>query len=151
MTIERLTRPTEILTLWDFFVQGLLFLENEARERYDFEQMQKLLCQLAASPSAFVAVAYDDNGQPVSFAAAQENSLPFGQSRTAVVLIAYHRPEFQQATLLLEGAFENWCREVGIKSYSLTSKRKTGAVIRCLRHRKYGFKRPYLVFEKDII
>lgn len=151
MTFERLQLPSQVLEHWAFFSEGFAYLQAEAREHYDAVQMQKLLCHLSAQPAAFVGLVIRDDGTPICFGVGEENTPLFSQTRTATVRAVYHRPGLSNATLLLAGAFETWCREKGIKSYTVTTKRNTGAVIRCFRHRKFGFKRPFFVFEKDVI
>lgn len=151
MTVERLLLPSQVLELWSFFDEGLLNLENAAREVFDAAQMQKLMCSLAADHTrGYVAVVYTDEGTPVCFGVAQESTPPFNTSRTFDVRAVYYEEGQQHATLSLIGNFELWCRENGISKYSVSTRRNTGATIRCFRHARYGFNKPFLVFEKEI-
>lgn len=151
MTVERLTRPSQVLELWKFFEDGLMQLENAAREHFDAVQMQKLMCALAADYlHGYVAVVFCDEGDPICFGVAQESTLPFSHTRSFEVRAVYYVEGRQTAVLSLVGAFENWCRENSIVRYSVSTKRNTGAVIRCFRHARFGFNKPFLVFEKDI-
>lgn len=151
MTVERLVRPSQVLELWAFFEAGLSYLQNAAREQFDPHQMQKMLCAFAADDKgAWLGVVFSDEGDPICFGVAHESTLPFSQTRTFEVRAVYHRPDFHEATLVLAGAFESWCRDRGVAKYHLTTKRNTGAVIRCFRHEKFGFDKPFLVFEKAI-
>jgi hypothetical protein len=151
MQVERVTKPSQVLQIWGFFQDGLLYLQNVAREHFDTIQMQKLMCGLAAdSQHGYIGVVFDDEGEPCAFGVAQETTLPYGQERAFEIRAVYHRPTTQESVLLLMGNFENWCRENHIKRYSITTRRNTGATIRCFRHERYGFKKPFLVFEKDV-
>lgn len=151
MTVERLIRPSQVLTLWAFFSEGLHFLENASREQFDEVQMQKLMCSLAADVArGWVAAVFNDDGTPVAFGVAQDSSPLFNRTRTFEVRAVYHTPTSPMAVLSLAGAFETWCRENGVEKYSVSTRRNTGATIRCFRHARYGFNKPYLVFEKTI-
>jgi len=151
MTVERLTLPTQVLDLWPFFSEGFLQLETASREVYDSVQMQKLMCSLAAdSKRGYVAVVFSDDATPICFGVAHDSTPLFSQTRTFEVRAVYHDARQPAATLSLAGHFENWCRENGVKRYSVSTRRNTGATIRCFRHARYGFSRPYLVFEKDL-
>lgn len=151
MNIERISLPSRVLELWKFFNDGLLCLEVASREVLDAVQLQKQICTLAANPvGGYVAIVKRDDGVPVSFAVAQENTFLFAKDRSFEVRAVHYVDGYAPCVLSLMADFETWCRENRIAKYSVSTRRNTGATIRCFRHARYGFGKPYLVFEKTI-
>jgi len=152
MTVERLTRSSEVLALWPLFHEGLSELEQLVRLHYNETQAQKMLCLLAADPShGYISVAYDDDGTELGFAIARDDTLPFSTFRTFCAHAVYYKQGHSAVVLQLMGAFEDWCRASGIRRYYVLTRRATTAAKRCFQHEKYGFRRMSFVFEKDIL
>ena len=151
MTVERLTRPSQVLQVWEIFSEGLAHLQDLVKLFYDETQAKKLLCSIAADINGgYISVAFSDAGDPVAFAVAREDTTPYSARRTFCVYAFYYRPTFSQAVLSMMGCFEAWCCENKIRRYSVLARRSTTAAKRCFQQEKYGFQKMNFVFEKDI-
>jgi len=152
MTIERLTRPTQVLDTWPLFDEGLLHLQDLVKLHYNELQAKKMLCLMASDPvHAYINVAFDDSGDPLGFAVARDDTLPFSAFRTFCAHAVYYKQGHSSLVLQLMGNFEDFCRANGIRRYTILTRRATTAAKRCFQHEKYGFRRMSFIFEKDIL
>jgi len=152
MQVERILRPSQVLTVWEFFLEGFETLRYLARQHFDVVAMQKYCCLLASDHTGgYLGIAFTDEGDPQAMLVAREVTLPYSKERIFEVIALYNRRSQEDTLLLLMGAFENWCRENGVVRYYFTTHRNTGATIRYYRHERFGFRKPALVFEKDIL
>jgi hypothetical protein len=149
MKVLRLSRVVDVVRLWPFFTEGFNANGVRAREEVDLIFAQKTLYALVVDHiSAWIAVSYDETGDPVAFAVLQECTPPFSTTRRFVVRWFFHSNDNFLATKTLMDAFETWAREQGIVSYAVTTKRDSGAAIRCFQSNKFGFVKSHVTFEK---
>jgi hypothetical protein len=150
MKVIRLTRVVEIIRSWEFVSTRLSELAQRSGDPIDLEYIRKTLFWMVVDmKNSWVGLVMED-GEPVAFAAAQDCTPPFQDERQFVVRWFVHSPGFFKATLALEQAFLTWAKENGVAKYAITTKRDSGAAIRCLMSQKYGFQKGYLTFEKKI-
>ena len=151
MIITRLTTVNEIVKYWKFIQSGLRVIEEKNKEPFDDTVMFKTCNFLVVRPDVgFISVALDDTSEkPVCFAVLRDATPLFSHNRRFETLAVYHNTKHPTATLELMQHFENWARTQGINDYTISTKRPSGAAIRCFE-RKYGFKRGFITFEKKI-
>ena len=143
-TTKQLTSAIAVLDNWQFFRKGLTLCGNT-----NYEQMLKVFCYLAGTNRGFVAIVGDDI-QPIGFGV-MENVTPIFTSHGQFLCRAfYHKGGNLSATLCLMEFFEKWAREQQVDSYSVTTERQSGAAIRCFKSEKYGFKRSFVQFVKQL-
>jgi hypothetical protein len=150
MTTIQITRASDVLTIWPFFAEGLQMLVKTSGIYYEELQAKKMICKLATEPCGYVAVCYSDEGEPLSFCVAQEDTIPFAKDRTFTARAVYYRQGHSKTLLSLMGAFEGWCRANRIRRYSIIVRRQTTAAKRCFQHEQFAFKKMCLIFEKDL-
>lgn len=151
MTIEHIKRATDALALWDFFAEGLTMLQHTIKLHYEETAAKKLICKLATDRDhGYVAVCFGDNGEPLAFAIAQEDTLAFSNFRTFVARAVYYRQGHSATLINLMSHFEEWCRANRIRRYTVPVRRQTTAAKRCFKHEQYAFRKMSLVFEKDL-
>ena len=151
MTTERLTRPSDVLSTWAIFDEGLSYLAGRKELYYNELQAKKLICSMAADHQrAHVSVVFTDDGDPLAFALFQENTLPFSNYRTFICRALYYRQGNPTALLSLFGAFEQWCQQHSVRRYAIQTRRQYRAALRSFANEKYGFNKLVLVFEKTL-
>jgi hypothetical protein len=151
MKTHRLTSVTHILHFWDFIEESLKTVSQASREPFDSEKVKKTLFMLVSEPDhAWVGLTMDDYNIPIAFAVSQECTPEFDSNRSFVVRWFYHTPSRFDATLALMGEFESWAKANSIKTYAVTTRRSAGRAIQCFSSAKYGFKKAFLTFEKDL-
>lgn len=150
MTIERITKPSQVLEQWSFFNEGFLHLQENVKLHYNEPQAMKMLCALAGDlHGGYINVAKDETGI-LGFAVAREDTLPFSHFRTFCAHAIYYKQGMSAAVLDLMRDFEDFCRAFGVRRYSVLTRRGTTPAKRCFQHEKYGFRRMSFIFEKDL-
>jgi hypothetical protein len=149
MTTHRLTRVVDIIRHWPFFHQGLLASSRYLRYDFDIETLRKTIFSLVTNPNAWVGIVLD-NDRPLGFGMAHDVTPLFSPHKEYEVSLFYHQPGNEDATRLLQSAFESFCHTNNITRYYATTRRDSGAAIRCFQSPKYGFKRAYTVFVKTL-
>lgn len=149
MKIVRLTTAIDVLQHWDFFVEGFESITAKTREVFDLEQMQKTLCYHARLHSnSWIAIAVDEI-DPLGYIVMEEATPLFAPFRSCIARAVYHRPGVRVLEPMME-AFETWAKEQGFKHYVITTRRHSGAAIRFFQSEKFGFRKGYITFEKEI-
>lgn len=152
MTVTRIDRPSQILEVWSLFDEGFRHLQDLVKLHYDEEQAKKMLCLLASDHThGYINVAFTDEGDPIAFAVARDDTLPFSHFRTFCAHAVYYKQGHSAVVLQLMGNFETWCRANEVRRYTILTRRATTPAKRCFQHEKYGFQRMSFVFEKDIL
>ena len=151
MKIIRLTAVAHVIHYWDFLASSLLSISDKVREPFDEEFVRKTMVNLVVEHEhAWVGVAIDDMGVPLAFGCAQECTPLFSKDRFLVVRWFYHTPGKFEATITLMQAFEDWAKTTGISYYAVTTRRSAGEAIKCFSSARYGFKKAFLTFEKEL-
>lgn len=149
MTIQQLVRPTHVIAYWEFISSGLQYLTERAYGTYDLEEQLKYLTWLVSN-GGYICIVLEDDGTPIGFGVAESQYNLFSTGRTFEVKAVYYINKNQLIAQAMLGAFEQFCKKNGVNRLVITTKRNTGSTIRCFRHAEYGFKKPYLTFEKEI-
>jgi hypothetical protein len=147
--IVRLTSAIEVLQHWDFFIEGFESVTRKTHEVFDLEQMQKTLCYHARlHHHSWIAIAVDEI-DPLGFIVMEEATPLFAPFRSCIARVVYHRPGAEVLEPMMH-AFEKWAKEIGFKHYVITTRRHSGAAIRFFQSPKFGFRKGYITFEKEI-
>lgn len=150
LTVLRLTTCAGVVRYWDFFQRGIVETAKFLRYDLPLETYQKMFFHLVRTPSAWIGVALEEDGTPVSFAVAHECTPLFSEKREYEVSFIFHNPGRSDATSALQATFEDYCRKHGIRTIYATTRRDSGSTIRCFQSPRYGFKRAYTTFKKDL-
>lgn len=147
MNVIRITEPAQVIQYWDVFREGLRMITQLTAERVTEEEYVKMITNLAVRPeAAWIGLAFQ--GGPLSYGVAIDSTPPHCHRRTFTVSSFYAMPGRPDATAALMESFEEWARENGVASYIVTTRRDTGAAIKCFRSGRYGFRKSYTAFEK---
>lgn len=150
MTVIRVTSLPACIRLWEHFREGFEKTERFLRYRLPIDAYRQILFALVKEPRAWVAVCLDDEERPLGFAMAHECTPLFSPERQYEVSVVYAQDNRPETIILLQQEFENFCRAQGVKRYFATTRRDSGASIRCFQSARYGFSRAYTVFSKEI-
>ncbi len=150
MTVVRIQSVAGCIRFWDFFQTGIEATAKFLRYNLDMETYRKMLFHLSKQPNAWIGVALDDDGQPISFGVAHECTPLFSMRREFEVSFIFHQPGRSDATTALQAAFEQFCKKEKVSVYYATTRRDTGSTIRCFQSPRYGFKRAYTTFIKEL-
>lgn len=150
MTVLRLNSVAGVVRNWDFFRKGLVHVQQFLKYNVTLDTYRKIICFLVKQPNAYVALVMDDSAEPLGFVVAHEATPLFSDTVEYEVSILYHQPGQGVATAVLQADFEQFCRERNAKSYFVTTRRDSGSVIRCFQAPRYGLRRAYTVFRKDL-
>lgn len=149
MHVERITSGDQVIKYWDLFREGLRVITKLACERVTDDEYCKLLINLASrGDEAWLGIAHQ--GGPLSYGVAVDSTPPHCARRTFTVSSFYAVPGRPDATVCLMNAFEDWARTHNVESYIVTTRRNTGAAIKCFRSSRYGFRQAYIAFEKHL-
>lgn len=151
MKIIRIQSPDDVIANWTVFKTGLSEICKLTGERLSEEEYFKMLINLSTrNDDAWIGIAME--GGPLSFAVACDSTLPFCKHRTFTCLSFYAVPGRPDSTESLQAAFEEFAKKNDVKSYVVTTRRRSTAAMRCFTSRsaRYGFKYGYQTFEKFI-
>lgn len=150
MTTFRLTTIAACVKFWWFFEEG--FNKTGRFLRYDLpmDAYRRILFALVSSDNGWVGLCLDDNGRPLGFAIAHECTPLFAQAKEYEASIVYAADDNQDTFNNMQQTFEDFCRAQGVKRYFATTRRDSGAAIRCFQSPRYGFRRAFTTFSKDI-
>lgn len=148
MTVLHINTPELVIANWDIFREGLECIIRMSDDAFDPDEYCKMLINLSVRPDAWIGLAVQ--GGPLSYGVAVESTPPHSTKRTFTVVSFYAMPGRPDATEALMREFESWARAQGVHSYIATTRRNTGAVVKCFRSRRYGFQKSYIAFEKTL-
>jgi hypothetical protein len=148
ITCHRVTKATEVLLLWPFFLEGFQSFYKKHGEFYDMDELLKSTCALAADPIKGFVATVSSGSTLEGFGIMEDVSPIFSTEHTFFCRAFWHQFGNLVATTQLMDFFEQWAREHGVSSYTVTTKRNTGAAIRCFQSEKYGFRKHYITFVK---
>ena len=144
---HRLTTALEVINFWPIFKTGLTQISKQS---INFENLLKTLCVLSTNDSkGFVAVVINDK-KVEGFCIMEDVTPIFTPGKQFLCRGFYHQSGNVASTQFLMEFFEDWAREHHVSSYSVTTERQSGAAIRCFKSEKYGFKRSYFQFTKQL-
>lgn len=150
MKTVRLTKLAACVRYWPFFAQGFQYTDRFLRYGLPLDSYRQILFNLVVQPNAWVGLCLDDNEKPLGFALAHECTPLFCPEKQYEASIVYSAQNDPAVFSDLQLTFETFCRAQGVKSYFATTRRDSGATIRCFQSPRYGFKRAYTVFIKQL-
>ncbi len=151
MKIVRIQSPNDVISNWDVFKSGLSEIRKLTGERLTEEEYFKMIVNLSTrEDDAWIAIAFE--GGPLSYAIACDSTPPFCRHRTFTCLSFYAVPGRPDSTESLQAAFEEFAKKHDVKSYLVSTRRRSTAALRCFtsRSNRYGFRYAYQAFEKHI-
>jgi hypothetical protein len=149
--VIRLTAVAHVIHYWDFLAASLQSISDKVREPFDEDFVRKTLVNLVVDHNhAWVGITINNMGEPLAFGCAQECTPAFSKDRYFVVRWFYHSAGKFEATVALMTGFEQWAKDRDIKYYAVTTKRSAGEAIKCFSSARYGFKKAFLTFEKQL-
>ena len=149
MTVQRLTSCVELVRLWPHFVDWLNFVRTCLRFNLPLIVYRRILQQAVKDPKMWVGVVHDDDG-PVGFACAHEVTPLFCVEREYEVSMLFHKTGRDDATIALQASFETWLRAEGVVRYVISTRRDNPSAVRCFQSDRYGMKRAFTVFKKEL-
>lgn len=149
MTVQRLTSCAELVRLWPHFVAWLNFVRSCLRFNLPLIVYRRILQQAVKDPKMWVGVVHDDDG-PVGFCCAHEVTPLFCIEREYEVSMLFHKTGRDDATIALQAAFETWLRAEGVVRYVISTRRDNPSAVRCFQSDRYGMKRAFTVFKKEL-
>jgi hypothetical protein len=149
LRVQRLTTCAELVRLWPNFVEWLTFVRRCLRFSLPINVYRQILQHAVRNPSMYVAVVHDDEG-PVGFACAHEVTPLFCIEREYEVSMLFHKSGRDDATKALQAEFETWLNAEGVYRYVISTRRDNPSAIRCFQSARFGMKRAYTVFKKEL-
>lgn len=151
MNVVRLTNSALVFHYWDFIAEAMGSISDKCREPFDRDFVLKTLINLVVdNNTSWVGITIDSMGVPLAFGCTQDCTPAYSKTRSFVVRWFYHTPGRFDATLTLMSAFEDWAKIHGISTYAVTTRRSAGEAIKCFTSSRYGFKKSFLTFEKEL-
>jgi hypothetical protein len=151
MNVIRITKITQVVVFWEFFVYGLSRISQYLRYDYPIDVYRRILFRLARQPgTSWVAVVLDDDDTPVGFFISHDCTPLFSGRREFEVSLFYHLPGRREAIIALQTAFDAFCNANNISHYYVTTCRKSGSSTRVFGEEWCGLKRAYTVFKRKI-
>lgn len=151
MTVFRLNNIAGLIKYWDFFRKGIEETSRFLRYDIPMDTYRQMMQHVIRQPNAWVGICLDDeSGDPLGFGIAHECTPLFSSQLQYEASIVYSEGNNQQVFTTIQQSFEDFCRAHGVKCYFATTRRDSGATIRCFQSPQYGFKRAYTVFKKDL-
>lgn len=151
MRALQLKTGAELLSVWPFICECCEATTLYAKEKVDPDVIFRVVSAVLARPTqGWAGVVSDGYGNNIGFGVVEDATPAYSLDRVFNVRFIYHSPGRHDATVALMRSFESWAKKLGIRYYTVTTQRTSGAAIRCIRSRQYGFRRAHLVFEKEI-
>ena len=149
MTVRRLTTCVELVRLWPHFVEWLNFVRACLRFNLPIIVYRRILQHAVKDPKMWVGVVFDEQ-EPIGFAAAHEVTPLFCVEREYEVSMLFHKTGRDDATKALQAEFETWLRAEGVYRYVYSTRRDNPSALRCFQSDRYGMKRAFTVFKKEL-
>lgn len=151
MKVDRILTLNDLLLAWPFMAEGIKQVSIDAKEQVDEEVIFNVLSAVVGHPQlGWVGVVSDFSNHKLGFAIAHDATLLCDPQKTFIVRIVYYVPGFREAATTLLKAFLVWAKKSHIEKLQISTKRTSGSTIRCLNSRQFGFRKPHLLFERNI-
>lgn len=149
--VEQINDPVRVLALWSVFETGLREIARLTGESVTTEEYCRMLVNLSTRPNdAWIGVSLTEDETPLSYGVAVDSTPPHAARRTFTVNSFYAMPGRPDATEALMREFESWAARHEVASYIVTTRRDSGAAVKCFRSSRYGFRKSFTAFEKHI-
>jgi hypothetical protein len=151
MTITRLRRIVDVIRLWSFFKEGILYEAKYLRYDHSLEVYRRILFSLVRDHQrAWVAVASSDDDDPLAFVLAHEVTPLHAEKREFEVSMFYYRRGNKAAIRTIQDRLDAYCRENGIHRYYLTTSSFCSTAERVFKDSWRGLERSNTVFKREI-
>ncbi len=149
LKVTRLTTCVELVRLWPHFVEWLTFVRRCLRFNLPLIVYRRILQHAVQDPTMWVGVVSDETG-PIGFGCAHEVTPLFCIEREYEVSMLFHKTGRDDATRALQSTFEDWLRAEGVNRYVMSTRRDNPSAVRCIQSDRYGMKRAFTVFKKEL-
>lgn len=149
LSVRRLTSCAELVRLWPNFVEWLTFVRRCLRFNLPLTIYRRILQHAVTDHTMWVGVVSDESG-PVGFGTAHEVTPFYCIEREYEISMLFHKTGRDDATKALQDAFETWARAEGVVRYVISTRRDNPSALRCFQHNRYGMKRAFTVFQKEL-
>lgn len=147
--VIRITTALEVVKYWDLISRGIQAVNEKHKGNINLEAAFTYYLWLAINHDhAWIGIGLV-NDIPENFAILQRAGTDT-DAKTFQVVMFWHKPGHPQQTQALMTAFEAWAKSQGIRRYTVSTQRDTGAAIRCFQSSKFGFKKRFITFEKEL-
>jgi len=150
MQARRLSKCVDIVRLWPFFVEGFQFVGRYRKYSLGVEEYRKTLFLMVKTPSTWIGVTENDEGEPTAFWCAHEVTPAYSKEREFEVFLRYHKTHQRDATLTVQQLFDLWCEQESIKRYFVSTRRDDSSGPRRFPADEYGLKKAYTVYKKEL-
>lgn len=152
MTVQRLTTIAQAVRLWPFFRDGIEYEAKYLRYDHTIDVYRHILWALIKRADfGWVAVAFDDDGEPVAFVMAHDVTPLFAEKREFEVSMFYYRPGNKPAIRAIQNRLDAYCKENGVHRYYLTTSSFCSTAERVFKDSWRGLERSNTVFKRRII
>ncbi len=150
MKVVRINKIAACLRYWELFVQGFEHVNRFLKYDLPFETYRQMLFALVREPKAWVCVCFDATDVPCGFAIAHDCTPLFSEKKEYEVSVVYALDNNSEVFVSMQQTFEEYAKSQGVRWYFATTRRDSGSAIRCFQSPRFGFKRAYTVFKKEI-
>lgn len=140
-----------LLRWWNFFKEGLHFLNTEQKWGKTNEQFLEALLYIVSNgeENGFVSVLVSGAGQPYGFIVVANNTTRFSDAKTCNIYAIYTNQDCRSTVAELSAEAFQWAKTHSYKLAQACSHRVNGAAIRWFQ-KKMRFDRMFVVFTKEL-
>lgn len=150
ITIQRLTKVIHVLKLWPFFTEGFAFVGRYRKYSLTLDSFRRALSDMVvAQATSWVGVAFSE-GEPTAFWCATEITPPYATQREFEVNLRYHKQGRIDDALAVQAEFDLWCKGQNIARYFIATQKENFPDRPKFPSQRYGLKRAYTVFKKEL-
>ena len=152
MTVTRLYHIADVLKLWPFFKEGILYEAKYLRYDHPIDVYRRILFTLVRDHMhGWVAIATDDSsGDPLAFVLAHDVTPIHSDRREFEVSMFYYRHGNKPAIRQIQDRLDAHCRENGIHRYYLTTSSFCSTAERVFKDSWRGLERSNTVFKRKV-
>lgn len=151
MTVTRIYRIVDVIRMWPFFREGILYEAKYLRYDHSLDTYRKILFSLVRNhENAWVAVAQDDSENPLAFVLSHDVTPMYAEKREFEVSMFYYRPGNKPAIRAIQDRLDAFCRENGVHRYYLTTSSFCSVAERVFKDSWRGLERSNTVFKRKV-
>lgn len=151
MITKRISRIADIVRIWPFFRAGIEYEAKYLRYTHSLDVYRRILFHLVKQKeAAWVAVTYDDFGEPLGFVMAHDSTPLFAEEREFEVAMFYFKKGHRQAIKQLQQHLDAYCREHAVIRYYLSTSSFSSSAERVFKDSWRGLERSNTVFKRKV-
>lgn len=148
--IIQVSTVSQLVRWWDFFKEGLKFLNSDQKWRKSNEEFLEALLYIVSQgeENSFIGVLVSFAGQPYGFVVVTNNTTRFSK-RSCNIFALYSNSKCPSTITELAAEVYQWARTHGYEEAQACSHRVNGSAIRWFQ-RNMKFDSMFMVFSKKI-